>query len=127
LVRVSYAILDCLGKTVTCLTDEGQQYLVKGIPRPISLRKITALQLKRCIRKACQLYAAHVEDTVAKDVSPNIGDFLVLQEFVDVFQEVPGFLPKRDIDFSIDLVPGAVLVSKTPYKMGMHELKELRI
>ena len=37
------AILDCHGKTITCLNDEGQQVVVKGILRPISLRKISAL------------------------------------------------------------------------------------
>jgi hypothetical protein len=41
----------------------------------------------------------------------------------DVFQEIPGFPPKREIDFSIDLVPGASLVSKTPYRMSTPELK----
>jgi hypothetical protein len=34
---------------------------MKGVPRPISIRDISALQLKRCFRKGCQLYAAHVE------------------------------------------------------------------
>jgi hypothetical protein len=43
---------------------------------------------------------------------------LVLQEFEDVFQEIPGFPPRREIVFSIDLVPGAAPVSKTPYKMS---------
>jgi len=38
-----HAILDCHGKTITYLNDEEQQALVKGIPRPISLRQITAL------------------------------------------------------------------------------------
>lgn len=106
-------VLDCYGKTITCLTDGGQQVLVKGIPKPISLRQITTLQLKRCIRKGCQLYAAHVEDTATKDVSLDMSDFPILQEFTDVFQEVPGFPPKMDIDFSIELVPGVVPVSKT--------------
>jgi hypothetical protein len=35
---------------------------MKGVPRPISIRNISALQLKRCFRKGCQLYASHVED-----------------------------------------------------------------
>jgi len=47
------AILDCHGKTISCLTKEGQQALVKRIPRPISLRHITTSQLKRCFRKRC--------------------------------------------------------------------------
>jgi hypothetical protein len=71
---------------------------VKGIPRPISIREISALQLKRCFRKGCQLFAAHVEEPT-KNKSPNIEDFVVLQEFEDVFGEIPGFPPKRDIDF----------------------------
>jgi hypothetical protein len=79
---------------------------VQGIPRPISIREISALQLKRCFRKGCQLYAAHVEEP-DKTKGPSLEDFLVLQEFEDVFKEILGLPPKRDIDFSIDLVPGA--------------------
>jgi hypothetical protein len=42
----------------------------------------------------------------------------VLQEFADVFEEIPGLPPKRDIDFSIDLMPRVAPVSKTPYRMS---------
>jgi hypothetical protein len=35
---------------------------MKGVPRPISIREISALQLKRCFRKGFQLYVAHVEE-----------------------------------------------------------------
>jgi hypothetical protein len=45
-----------------------------------------------------------------------IEDHPMLWEFKDVFpEEVPGLPPKRDLDFSIDLVPGAVPTSKVPY------------
>jgi hypothetical protein len=50
-----------------------------------------------------------------------------LQEFEDVFQEIPGFPPKRKINFSIDLAPEVSRVSKTPYKMSTPELKELQM
>jgi len=50
-LKSNRAILDCHEKTITCFNDEVLQALVKGIPRPISLRKITALQMKRCFRK----------------------------------------------------------------------------
>ena len=36
-------ILDCQYKTFTCLDEEGKQSIVKGIPRPISLRDIASL------------------------------------------------------------------------------------
>jgi hypothetical protein len=40
-----------------------------------------------------------------------------------MFQEIPRLPPKREIDFSIDLVPGAAPISKTPYRMSTIELK----
>jgi hypothetical protein len=95
---------------------------VKGVPRPISIRHISALQLKRCFRKGCQLYETHVEDP-ENTKGPSLEDFLVIQEFEDVFQYIPGLPPRRDINLSIDLVPGATLVSKTPYRMSTPELK----
>ena len=82
------------------------------------------MQLKKCYRKGCQLFVAHVEEASRDEVS-RIGDHEVLTEFKDVFQEVPGILPKRDIDFSINLMPGATPVSKAPYRMSTPELKEL--
>jgi hypothetical protein len=62
-----------------------------------------------------------------EDKVPNWEDYLVLKKFEDVFKEVPGLPPRRDIDFSIDLMPGAAPVSKTPYRMSTPELKELQI
>jgi hypothetical protein len=42
----------------------------------------------------------------------------------DVFREILGLPLKRDIDFFINLMLGAVPVSKTPYIMNIPELKE---
>jgi predicted aspartyl protease len=55
-------VLDCHSKKFTCLDGDEKQSTVKGVPRPISIRDISALQLKRCFRKGCQLYATHVEE-----------------------------------------------------------------
>ena len=41
--------------------------------------------------------------------------------------EVLGFPPKRDIDFTIELVPGAAPVSKTPYRMSTPKMIELNM
>jgi hypothetical protein len=48
----------------------------------------------------------------------SIEDHPILRDIEDVFREIPGFPPKRDIDSSIDLVSGFSPVSKTPYRMG---------
>ena len=62
-----------------------------------------------------------------KDKVPNLEDYSVLKEFENVFKEVPGLPPKRDIDFSINLIPGVAPVLKTPYRMSTLELKELQM
>jgi hypothetical protein len=108
------------------LNEEGNQVTVQGIPRAVAVREISAMQLKKCYRKGCQLFAARVEE-VFQDVVSNLEDHRVLKEFEDVFQEVPGLPPKRDIDFSINLMPGAAPVSKAPYRMSTPELKELQL
>ena len=47
--------------------------------------------------------------------------------FPDVFPEdLPGLPPDREIEFCIDLVPGAQPVSITPYRMAPAELAELK-
>ena len=75
------------------------------------------MQLKKRFRNGCQVFSAHMEEE-AKDKFINIEDHSVLMDFEDVFREIPGFPPKRDIDFSIDLVLGASPMSKIPYIMG---------
>jgi hypothetical protein len=62
-----------------------------------------------------------------KDKVPNLEDHAFLEDFEDVFKEVPGLPPKRDIDFSINLIHGAAPVSKTPYRMSTPKLKELQM
>jgi hypothetical protein len=121
-----HAILDCHNKEFTCLNEEGNLRKVQGIPRAVTIREILALQLKKCYRKGCQLFATHMEET-PKDKVPNLDDHAILEDFEDVFKEVSGLPPKRDIDFFINLMPGAGPVSKTPYRMSTPELKELQM
>jgi hypothetical protein len=56
-----YGVLDCYNKTFTFLYEERNLRTMKGIPRPISIRNISSLQLKRSFRKGCQIYVVHME------------------------------------------------------------------
>ena len=52
----------------------------------------------------------------------------MLWEFRDLFRdEIPRLPPKRDIDFTIELVPGPAPVSKTPYRISTPEMLELKM
>ena len=71
-----HAILDYHSKAFTFLDEEGNQRSVQGVPRAFAIREISAMQLKKCYRKGCQLFAAHVEETPKDKVcypKPNSG------------------------------------------------------
>jgi hypothetical protein len=51
----------------------------------------------------------------------------VVRDFPDVFpEELPGVPPNREVEFGIELQPGAAPVSAAPYRMAPVELKELK-
>ena len=95
----------------------------------IFLRQISALQLKRAVRKGCKAYAVIITDeanNVEKD-KIKIENIYVLNEFIDVFpEEIPRLPPRRELDFTIELVPGVVPSSKAPHRMNILELNELK-
>jgi hypothetical protein len=48
-----------------------------------------------------------------------LADVPVVSEFSDVFpEELPGLPPIRQVEFRIDLVPGASPVAKSPYRLA---------
>ena len=42
-------------------------------------------------------------------------------------EETPRVLPQREIDFSIEILPGSAPASKVPYQMSIPDLPELKI
>lgn len=122
------ASIDCRKKTIKCQDDQGKDVEIVGIPRPISLRMISAMQLKRSLRKGCQVFVVTTNELDEEDSMRKTLDHPILQECADVFQsEILGMPPKRDIDFSIELTPGAEPISRAPYRMTTQELSELHL
>jgi hypothetical protein len=82
------------------------------------MRKILSLHLKKFKRNGFTLYDIHMlKSTKRKELKSK--DHPMLWESKDVFLEkVPGLPPKRDLDFSIDMVPGIVPTSMVSYKMS---------
>jgi hypothetical protein len=69
-----------------------------------------------------------VTNLLEKEDKPKLEDFAVLREFRDMFvDEIPELPPIREIDFSIDLLPGSTPISKAPYRMSLPELTKLKI
>ncbi|KAA3480738.1 DNA/RNA polymerases superfamily protein [Gossypium australe] len=71
------------------------------------------------------VYLAYASDT--KVFESKIQSVPVVCEFPDVFlEELPGLPPVREVEFSIDIVPGTTLISIAPYRMAPTKIKELK-
>jgi hypothetical protein len=63
--------------------------------------------------------------TPESNVCPS--DIPIVCEYLDVFpDDVISLPPEREIEFSIDLVPGSQPISVAPYGMSPLELRELK-
>ncbi|KAJ9566644.1 hypothetical protein OSB04_002610 [Centaurea solstitialis] len=72
----------------------------------------------------CIAFMAHVIDKKAK--KKQIQDIPVVREFPEVFpEELPGLPPQRQVEFHIDLVPGAGPIARSPYRLAPSEMQEL--
>ncbi|GJX17584.1 hypothetical protein Tco_0218416 [Tanacetum coccineum] len=57
---------------------------------------------------------------------PRISDIPVVRDFTEVFSEdLLGLPSQRQVEFRIDLVPGATPVAKSPYRLAPSEMQEL--
>ncbi|XP_024965100.1 uncharacterized protein LOC112505422, partial [Cynara cardunculus var. scolymus] len=70
-------------------------------------------------RKSKSKNATKERNKLAKDVP-------VVCEFQDVFPDyLPDLPPDRQVEFRIDLVPGAAPIARTPYRLAPVEMKEM--
>ena len=89
-----HVMLDCLHKSILCTDGQGNQVKVQGIRKKVSVRKISALQAKKCVRKGCKLFGVNIRD-VESDREKRIEYFPVLEKFKDMFpKEILGLPPK---------------------------------
>ncbi|KAL7592191.1 hypothetical protein Lser_V15G35285 [Lactuca serriola] len=56
----------------------------------------------------------------------NVDDVPIVRDYPDVFPEdLSGVPPERQVEFRIDLVPGATLIANAPYRLAPPEMQEL--
>jgi hypothetical protein len=103
-LRKAKAVIHCARGTVEVASSKGERFEVK-ITITASTRPVVFLVDR-------------------KFVGSNIR---VVRDFPDVFpEELPGMPPDREVEFVIDLLPGTAPISKSPYRMSVEQLKELK-
>ncbi|GJX26611.1 putative reverse transcriptase domain-containing protein [Tanacetum coccineum] len=92
------------------------------------LNIISCTKAQEYLTKGCHVFLANITTTKDEDKSKEkrLEDVPVVQEFPEVFPEdLPGIPPTRQVEFRIDLVPGATPVARAPYRLAPSEMKEL--
>jgi len=75
------------------------------------------------LRKGHVGYWCYALEVTEEEV--RVEDILVACEFPNVFpEELPGLPTQREIDFEIELIPGAQPISKAPFQLVPTVLKE---
>ncbi|GJW54796.1 putative reverse transcriptase domain-containing protein, partial [Tanacetum coccineum] len=65
-------------------------------------------------------------ETEDKSEKKQLEDVPIIQDFPNVFlEDFPGLPPIRQVEFQIDLIPGAAPIARAPYGLAPSEMKEL--
>ncbi|GJV96834.1 putative reverse transcriptase domain-containing protein [Tanacetum coccineum] len=92
------------------------------------LNMISCSKTHKYLLKGCHVFLAHIitKDIEEKSKKKRIEDVPVVRDFPEVFPEdFPGIPPTRQVEFQIDLIPGAAPVARAPYRLAPSEMKEL--
>ncbi|KAL0556085.1 hypothetical protein IC582_004592 [Cucumis melo] len=102
------------------------EVVFRGMRKAVSRSLISVLKAEKLLRKGCTAFLAHIVVVQREKLKPE--DVPVVKEFLDVFpDDLSGLPPDREIEFTIELLPGTAPISQAPYRMAPSELKELKM
>ncbi|GJZ44940.1 putative reverse transcriptase domain-containing protein [Tanacetum coccineum] len=86
---------------------------------PVKEGKVLCVQGERNFGKTKTLMSTKANE-------PTLSDIPIVRDFEDVFpDDLSGLPPQRQVEFRIDLIPGATPVAKSPYRLAPSEMQEL--
>ncbi|GJX53160.1 putative nucleotidyltransferase, ribonuclease H [Tanacetum coccineum] len=125
------AVIDCAKKIVRI--PFGSEILIfhgdgSRNKRGTRLNIISCTKAQKYVLQGCHVFLAHitVKETGDKSKKKQLEEVPIVKNFPEVFPEdLPGLPPTRQVEFHIDLVPGAAPVARAPYRLALSEMKEL--
>nr|GFA19099.1 putative reverse transcriptase domain-containing protein [Tanacetum cinerariifolium] len=98
--------------------------IIEGNRNQSRLKIISCIKARKYIENGCELFLAQVTGTMSKE--KRVEDVPVIRDFPEVFpKDFHGLPPPRQVEFCIDLIPGATPVARAPYRLAPSKLKEL--
>ena len=120
------AIVDCGQKTVVLRCSDQSEVIIQGIRSNVMSNVISAMQARRFIRKGYEAFLALILDSKRGQV--DVEKIPVVREFPNVFlEELLGISIEREVDLSIEVVPGIAPMFRAPYRIAPAELKGLKV
>ncbi|GJU56296.1 putative reverse transcriptase domain-containing protein [Tanacetum coccineum] len=117
------AVIVC-GKKEVHIPVKNEVLVVKGNEGMSRLKVISCIKARKYMERGSQLFVAHV--TEKEPSERRLKDVSVVCEFPEVFpDDLPGLPPPRQVEFRIELVPGAAPIARAPYRLASSEMKEL--
>ncbi|GKE39744.1 putative reverse transcriptase domain-containing protein [Tanacetum coccineum] len=118
-----HAKIICDEKVVHIPID-GETLIIRGDRSKTRLSLISCIKTKRYKSRGCQVFIAQIMEK--KSDERLLEDIPVVREFPKVFpKDLPGLPPIRQVEFQIDLMPGAAPVAQAPYRLAPSEMQEL--
>ncbi|GKG10895.1 hypothetical protein Tco_0342295, partial [Tanacetum coccineum] len=89
---------------------------------------ISCTKTQKYLLKGYSIFLAHVSTKEDEDKSEKkrLDDVPIVREFPEVFlEDLPSLPSTQQVEFQIDLVPGAALIARAPYRLAPFEMKAL--
>nr|GEX69426.1 putative reverse transcriptase domain-containing protein [Tanacetum cinerariifolium] len=126
-----HVVIMCDEKTVRILY--GDEVLIlqgdsNAEEKKSKLNIISCTKTHKHIKRGCLIFMAQVtkKETDDKSEEKRLENVPIVRDFSEVFPEdLPGLPPMRQVEFQIDLVPGAAPVARAPYRLAPSKLQEL--
>ncbi|GJU51010.1 putative reverse transcriptase domain-containing protein [Tanacetum coccineum] len=98
-----------------------------GVKNESRLEVISSIRTQKYIDQGCQVFLIQMMKEEETEIPERrIEDVPVVRDFPEVFPEdLPGLPPTRQVEFHIELIPGAAPVARAPYRLAPAEMKEL--
>ncbi|TYJ97124.1 gag protease polyprotein [Cucumis melo var. makuwa] len=115
-LAANHASIDCSRKEVAFNPPSMVSFKFKGEGSRSLPQVISAMSASKLLSQGTWSILASVVDT--REVDLSLSSEPVVRDYPDVFpEELPGLPPHSEVEFSIELEPGTVPISRAPYKM----------
>ena len=94
-----YAKSDCVKKRISFSVPRGQSFEFQ------------------CNLMSDTFLTSHLVNIEAINEELTVSTIPIVRDFEEIFKDISGLPPRREIDFCIELVPGTLPISKAPYRM----------